>query len=216
MANRVAVIDYGMGNIHSVTKALQHVGGDVQVIATADPEVIRRADHVVLPGVGAMGDCMNELLRLELDEVVRECFTSKPFLGICVGMQVLFDYGEESDGVEGFGLIPGQVKHFTHHINDNRLKIPHMGWNEVHQQTDHPIWQSIEQDSRFYFVHSYFTVPKSKVDNATRIQATTEYGGDFVSAVGRDNAFAVQFHPEKSQHVGLQLLANFLQWDGAA
>lgn len=216
MANQVAVIDYGMGNIHSVTKALQHVGGDVRVIATADPDLIRRADHVVLPGVGAMRDCMDELLRLDLGEVVSECFTSKPFLGICVGMQVLFDHGEENEGVDGFGLIPGQVQHFSRHTSDKHLKIPHMGWNEVKQQSEHPLWQNIEQDSRFYFVHSYYTSPDSKLVNAAQIQATTEYGGDFVSAVGRDNAFAVQFHPEKSQHAGLQLLANFLQWDGAA
>ncbi len=217
MSGTVAVIDYGMGNIHSVSKALQHVGGDTRVVISSNPEEILRADHVVLPGVGALRDCMSELQRLELIEVVEECATSRPLLGICVGMQAMLERSEENDGTPGMGLFAGEVLHFAGRIGDDAaLKIPHMGWNQVHQSRDdqdrvHPLWEGIAQDSRFYFVHSYFV----RLADASLSQGVCKYGLAFSAAIGRDNVFAVQFHPEKSQHAGLALLGNFLRWDGA-
>lgn len=209
---RVAVIDYGMGNLRSVSKALETVAGDCRVEVTSDPARILAASHVVFPGVGAIRDCIAELKRLQLDDVVREVTAKKPMLGICLGMQALLGHSEENDGIEGLNIIPGNVRHFDIKPDENgeHLKVPHMGWNEVHQTSTHPIWHNIEQDSRFYFVHSYFVVP----DNDAVIAATTAYPDNFTSAVHKDNVFAVQFHPEKSQHVGLQLLENFLNWDG--
>lgn len=204
----VAVIDYGMGNIRSVSKALAHVAPSVTVQISREPEVICRADHIVFPGVGALRDCMAEIQRLELQQAIMQCAASKPFLGICLGMQALLDYSEENNGVQGLGLVPGEVKRFTPQTG---LKIPHMGWNQVHQTQPHPLWQGIAQDSRFYFVHSYYVVPESE----PYTMALTEYGQPFVAALGRGNLFAVQFHPEKSQQMGLQLLQNFLAWDGS-
>jgi glutamine amidotransferase len=210
----VAVIDYGMGNIRSVSKALEYVGGDTHVIVSYDPERIRQADRIVLPGVGALRDCMSEIQRLELDDVIRDCLVSKPFLGVCLGMQALMDYSSENNGTRGLGVIPGQVSHFNertqHQPVDTKLKVPHMGWNQVSQAKSHRLWRNIDQNSRFYFVHSYFVVPESP----DIIAGTTDYGGIFTSVIARDNIFAVQFHPEKSQHSGLELLANFMRWDG--
>lgn len=212
--NVVAVIDYGMGNLRSVSKALEHVGGDRAVRVTFDPDMIRRAERVVFPGVGALRDCMNELARLGLDEVIRECVATKPFLGICLGMQALLDFSEENNGVSGLGILPGKVVGFPvpfiDAASDERLKVPHMGWNEVHQIRDHPLWADITQDSRFYFVHSYYAVPAL----AEQVAGTVHYGRDITVALAKDNIFAVQFHPEKSQHAGLKLLANFMAWDG--
>ena len=210
----VAVIDYGMGNIRSVSKALEYVGGDSQVIVTYDPERILLAERIVLPGVGALRDCMTEIQRLELDDVIKECVHSKPFLGICLGMQALLDYSSENQGTRGLSMIPGRVQHFNERSHNQssstKLKVPHMGWNEVKQIKNHKMWQNIEQDSRFYFVHSYFVEPES----SDIIVGTTDYGGSFASAIALQNIFAVQFHPEKSQHAGLELLANFMRWDG--
>ncbi len=211
----VAVIDYGMGNLHSVAKALEKVGEGVQIQVTADAETILAADRVVLPGVGAMRDCMGEIRRLELDGVIRQCVDSgKPFLGVCVGMQALLESSAENDGVTCLGVLPGRVEYFGEDLQDGKtgekLKIPHMGWNQVYQEIEHPLWQGIAQDSRFYFVHSYYAQPGSP----DLIAASTNYGFPFTSAVSKDNVFAVQFHPEKSQHAGLALYGNFLKWNG--
>jgi glutamine amidotransferase len=203
-----------MGNLRSVSKALEHVSGGVGVRVTYDPDLIRRADRVVFPGVGALRDCMAELSRLGLDEVIRECAATKPFLGICLGMQALLDFSEENGGTSGLGILPGRVMGFPIPLVDpatkQRLKVPHMGWNEVHQTHPHSLWEGIDQDSRFYFVHSYYAVPST----ADEVAATVRYGREVAVALARDNIFAVQFHPEKSQHAGLTLLANFMDWDG--
>ena len=208
--HRVAVIDYGMGNLRSVAKALETVSSNTQVEITADPQKILSADHIVFPGVGAIRDCMSELQRLQLDDVIHEAVVQKPFLGICLGMQALMSNSEENNGSQGLNIIEGQVRHFDMPPQYKHLKIPHMGWNEVHQNKAHPLWQDIEQDSRFYFVHSYFVSPS----DANVVAATTAYPEPFSCAVQKDNLFAVQFHPEKSQHDGLKLLENFLNWDG--
>ena len=205
-----------MGNVRSVSKALEHAGPSCRVRLTAEPAEILGADRVVFPGVGALRDCLAEIRRRDLETVLRECLASKPFLGICLGMQALLDFSEENEGTPALGVIPGRVLHFAGRIptgdEDGPLKIPHMGWNRVHQVRPHPLWEGIAQDSRFYFVHSYYVEP----DGGEVIAATTEYGVRFTSALARDNIFAVQFHPEKSQHAGLALLANFLRWDGTA
>lgn len=212
----VAVIDYGMGNIRSVSKALEYVGGGTtEVVVTHDAAQVLRADRVVLPGVGALQDCVSELRRLGLDDVIKESVQHKPFLGICLGMQALLDGSEENDGTEGLGMIPGWARHFAGRMKSipgsAGLKVPHMGWNQVHQLKSHPMWDGIAQDSRFYFVHSYYVDPAN--DHA--VTATTPYGFDFASVIDRENIFAVQFHPEKSQHAGLKLLDNFLRWNGS-
>jgi len=212
----VVVIDYGMGNLRSVAKALEHVDGGMSVRVSHEPDEIRRADRVVFPGVGALRDCMGELTRLGLDEVIRDCAANKPFLGICLGMQALLDFSEENGGTSGLGIVPGRVVGFPVPFldvaTDRRLKVPHMGWNQVHQRRPHPLWEGVAQDSRFYFVHSYYAVPA----DAAQVAATVHYGRDVAAALARGNLFAVQFHPEKSQQAGLRLLANFLSWDGAA
>lgn len=211
----VAVIDYGMGNLHSVAKALEKVGEGVDIKVTADAETILSADRVVLPGVGAMRDCMGEIIRLGLEKIIREYIASgKPLFGVCVGMQALLESSTENDGVECLGIFSGQVENFSDVLKDikttEKLKIPHMGWNQVHQESDHPMWKGIAQDARFYFVHSYYVQP----GNPDLIAASSNYGFTFTSAISKDNVFAVQFHPEKSQHAGLALYANFLKWDG--
>lgn len=211
----VAVIDYGMGNLHSVAKALEKVGEGVKIHVTSDAKTILAADRVVLPGVGAMRDCMAEITRLGLDKVIREYVaTGKPLLGVCVGMQMLLESSAENNGVTCLGILPGKVEYFGDDLRDtksgDRLKVPHMGWNQVHHETEHPMWKNIAQDARFYFVHSYYSQP----GHPELIAASTSYGFQFTSAVSKDNVFAVQFHPEKSQHAGLTLYANFLQWNG--
>ncbi|EZQ19487.1 imidazole glycerol phosphate synthase subunit HisH [Pseudomonas sp. G11-1] len=207
----VAVIDYGMGNLHSVAKALEHVGAR-QIIVTSDAQQILDADRVVLPGVGAIRDCINELRQLGLDQVVRQVASEKPLLGICVGMQMLLQRSEENGGVDALGLFPGTVKYFGDDLRegDVRLKVPHMGWNQVKQSADHPLWHRIEQDARFYFVHSYYASP----ERTSQLAGRCHYGVDFAAALAQDNVFATQFHPEKSHTNGLQLLQNFLAWDG--
>lgn len=209
----VAVIDYGMGNLHSVAKALEFVQPGVEVRVTADPALVASADRVILPGVGAMRDCMAEMLRVGVDKEVTDAINSgKPFLGICVGMQALLESSEENNGVDCLSHFKGQVKYFGDDLREQgeRLKVPHMGWNEVIQTIKHPLWQNIEDGSRFYFVHSYH-VSASQRD---LVAGTCQYGHSFDVALARDNAFAVQFHPEKSSKAGLQLLKNFLNWDG--
>lgn len=212
----VAVIDYGMGNLHSVAKALEHTGAVDKVIVTHEAARIRAADRVVLPGVGAIRDCMAEIRRLGMDDVIREMVQSKPFLGVCVGMQALMDFSEENDGTDCLGILPGRVSFFGDDLRDltsgASLKVPHMGWNQVHQMSAHPLWAGIPQDERFYFVHSYYVTP-----NDSRLMAgATTHGVTFAAALARGNIFAAQFHPEKSAQAGLRLYANFLRWDGSA
>lgn len=210
----IAVIDYGMGNLHSVAKALEHVQPGVEVRVTADPEQVRSADRVLLPGVGAIRDCMAEIRRLGVDKEVHEAIASgKPFLGICVGYQALMAFSEENGGVDCLGEFEGRVNFFGEELHDaqgERLKVPHMGWNQVEQTLDHPLWAGIDNGSRFYFVHSYYV----KLGRPEQVAATCEYGVPFDVALAHNNVFAVQFHPEKSQKAGLQLLQNFLNWDG--
>ena len=205
----VAVLDYGMGNLHSVAKALEHVGAS-RVHVTNDPAVVRAADRVVLPGVGAMRDCMAGMRAVGVDREVHAIARDKPLLAVCVGMQALMQRSEENGGVDCLQLFPGQVRCFGRDLHENgeRLKVPHMGWNQVHQQAAHPMWEDIPQDARFYFVHSFYV----SVADDSLIAGRTHYGLDFTSAITRDNIFAVQFHPEKSQKAGLQLYRNFLHW----
>jgi glutamine amidotransferase len=201
---KIAVVDYGMGNLRSVSKALEHVAPDAEVTLTADPEAIRSSERVVVPGQGALPDCMRQLAASGAREAVMEATQHKPFLGICIGLQMLFERGEEGDAA-GLGLLPGRVPRFS---ASSGLKIPHIGWNEVRQERPHALWQGIADRSRFYFVHSYYPAPRDRALTA----ATCVYGAPFTCAVARDNIFAVQFHPEKSQSAGLQLLSNFVRW----
>ncbi len=208
----VAIIDYGMGNLHSVAKAVQHANDRVNVVVTSDASQLRKADRIIFPGVGALNGCITALVERDLVDVIRECVVNKPFLGICLGMHALLDFSEENEGIDGLGIIPGRVKHFANNpatSANERIKIPHMGWNQVQQTTTHVLWRGIPQDSRFYFVHSYFVAPELEY-----VRSETYHGAMFASAIGKDNIFATQFHPEKSQRLGIQLLANFLKWDG--
>lgn len=209
----VAVIDYGMGNLHSVAKAIEHVRTSERVIVSSDPDTLRKADRLVLPGVGAIRDCMGEIKRLGMDQVVADVIAQgKPLLGVCVGMQALMTHSEENNGVDCLNVFSGEVRYFGDDLKDakgEKLKIPHMGWNQVHQVIEHPMWKGIQQDARFYFVHSYYVEPAGP----DYIAASSEYGLTFTSAITKENIFAVQFHPEKSQHAGLKLYENFLNWD---
>ncbi len=208
----IAVIDYGMGNLRSVSKALEYVCGDDWVEVTYDPEHIRRADRVVFPGVGAIRDCMSELQRLELLEVIREVAETKPFLGVCLGMQALLGHSEENQGIDGIGLVPGRVLHFGAALAEvpGRFKVPHMGWNRVHHDRDHPLWRGDSQRQLVLFCAQLLCRPRRPGGRGRH----RNYGIDFTAAVARENMFATQFHPEKSQHAGLDLLANFVRWDG--
>ena len=211
----IAVVDYGMGNLRSVSKALEHVARGLKVVVTGAPDEVRAARRVVFPGQGAMPDCMRELDARGLRPAVLEAARSKPFLGICIGLQMLFDASDEGD-VRGLGLLPGRVVRFPASAltgaGSEKVKVPHMGWNEVQQVVEHPLWRGIPQGSRFYFVHSYFPVPHDR----SSIAAYAWYPAPFTCAVARDNLFAVQFHPEKSQELGLKLLSNFVAWDGVS
>ena len=214
MSGLVAVIDYGMGNLHSVASALAHAGAD-EVLVTHDADIIRRADRVVFPGVGAIRDCMAEIRRLHCDQLLMDALadSDKPVLAICVGMQALLRHSEENGGVRCLDIIPGEVRYFGNPLvgsDGERLKVPHMGWNEVEQVRDHPLWHGIPDLTRFYFVHSYY------VDALDRelVAGSVQYGPSFDAALARDNLFAVQFHPEKSHTAGLRLLRNFLEWNG--
>ena len=209
--NTIAIIDYGMGNLHSIAKALEHVAGR-RVRVTAQASEILAAERVVFPGQGAARDCMHEIRAAGLVEVIREALRSKPFLGICMGLQVLLDRSDEGGGIDCLGLLPGRVR-FLGSGRDpaaGRLKIPQMGWNRVEQVCPHPLWDGIEDGARFYFVHSYYVDP----EDPALVAGVTDYGRRYASVLARDNLFAVQFHPEKSQHDGLRLLANFADWDG--
>ena len=209
----IAIIDYGMGNLHSIAKALEHVAGKDRVVVSRRRGDILAANRVVFPGVGAIRDCMAELQSSGLDQVVLEAARTKPLLGVCLGMQALLDSSEENQGVTCLGVIPGRVARFATDLKAEdgaRLKIPHMGWNQVMQRRAHPLWRNIADGSRFYFVHSYYAIPREDAS----VAAITPYGIDFASVISRNNVFAVQFHPEKSQHAGLSLLSNFVVWDG--
>jgi imidazole glycerol-phosphate synthase subunit HisH len=199
----IVVVDYGMGNLRSVSKALEHVAPGVEVAVTADPQRILSCERIVVPGQGAMPDCMRNLEASGAREAVLEAMRAKPYLGICLGLQMLFERAEEGD-TRGLATMPGDVPRFRL----SGLKIPHMGWNEVIQARKHALWEGIADRSRFYFVHSYYPAPRE----AALTAATCMYGTPFTCAVARDNIFAVQFHPEKSQSAGLQLLSNFVRW----
>ena len=212
--NTIAVIDYGMGNLRSVSKAIEQVAPSATVHVTDDPSVVRHADRVVFPGQGAMPDCMRELRGRGLYEAVIDAARDKPFLGICIGLQMLFEVSEEGN-TPGLGVLPGRVRRFAHDLADGsgqKLKVPHMGWNEVEQRLSHPLWQGIAPNARFYFVHSYY--PEPAVTGLTA--AVSRYPAEFACAAARDNLFAVQFHPEKSAAAGLKLLANFTTWTPVA
>jgi glutamine amidotransferase len=209
---RVAVVDYGMGNLRSVSKAIEHVAPRTAVEVTSDPSRVAAADRVVFPGQGAMPDCMREMEARGLRTSVLGAARSRPFLGICIGLQMLFERSDEGD-VAGLALLRGTVRRFPVEAmvdsEGRRLKVPHMGWNRVRQAGPHALWAGIEDGDRFYFVHSYFP----EAGDPGVVQGTTDYGVPFTSAVARDNIFAVQFHPEKSHTAGLRLLANFLDWN---
>lgn len=202
-----------MGNLRSVTKALEHVAGsDAEIILTDDPAVVAAADKVVFPGQGAMPDCMRELEARGLKQAVLDAARSKPFLGICVGAQLLFEFSEEGN-TPGLGVFKGKVMRFPadkmHDEHGQKLKVPHMGWNEMFIVRDHPLWAGIPEGERFYFVHSYHFVPE---ENITVLE--TAYPYRFAAAVARANIFAIQCHPEKSHNAGLKLLENFIHWNG--
>jgi imidazole glycerol-phosphate synthase subunit HisH len=216
--NKVAVIDYGMGNLHSVAKAVEHVGRELgeatEVIVTSDAKKIAAADRVIFPGVGAIRDCMAEINRLNVGQIVEDAMKSKPVLAICVGMQALMQRSEENGGVDCLGFMEGEVRYFGADLRDadgRRLKVPHMGWNQVKQSRPHPLWRDVPDNSRFYFVHSYYVQTPSQ----EKVTGITHYGKEVVASLADSNIFATQFHPEKSQAVGLTLLRNFLRWDGS-
>ena len=200
----IAIVDYGMGNVRSVQKAIEYVAPNDKCLLTNNPKVIRDSDRIVFPGQGAMGSCMSALASNELIDEVKLASRLKPFLGICLGLQLLFDYSEENNTTQGLSIVPGKVIKFQ----NSDLKIPHMGWNRVNQVKNHPLWHKIDNNSRFYSVHSYYV---EEVDESC-VAGTTDYGHTFTSAIAIDQLFAVQFHPEKSQSDGLQLLKNFTNW----
>ncbi|MDZ7783192.1 MAG: imidazole glycerol phosphate synthase subunit HisH [Halioglobus sp.] len=214
MSGVVAVIDYGMGNLHSVASALAHAGAG-KVLVTHEAAQIARADRVVFPGVGAIRDCMAEIRRLRCDELLEQALSERqvPVLAICVGLQALMTRSEENGGVDCLDIIPGEVRFFGNPLRDSnggRLKVPHMGWNRVRQVRPHPLWRGIDDGERFYFVHSYHV----RAEDRGLVTGSVDYGVTFDAALARDNLFAAQFHPEKSAAAGLRLLSNFLEWDG--
>lgn len=213
--NKIVVVDYGMGNLRSVAQALRTVAPEADVRISGDIEELQSADRIVLPGQGAMPDCMRSLRDSGLQEALLEAARSKPLLGVCVGEQMLFDWSEEGEahgGTSGLGLLPGKVIRFQLdqqlQEDGSRFKVPQMGWNQVRQTVSHPLWNGIADNSYFYFVHSYYAVPQ----NRAHTMGETLYGAPFSCAVGRDNIFATQFHPEKSATAGLQLYKNFVSW----
>lgn len=207
----IAIVDYGMGNLRSVQKAFEHVAPAASIIVTGDPDAVRKAKRVVVPGQGAMRNCMHELETRGLREAVMEATAHKPFLGICIGLQMLFEESEEGH-IKGLNILSGKVVHFPAAAmttaDGQKLKVPHMGWNQVYQAIKHPLWEGIAEDARFYFVHSYYV----ETTDSASIAARSNYPFPFTCAVAKDNIFAVQFHPEKSQLAGLTLLSNFAQW----
>jgi glutamine amidotransferase len=209
----IAVVDYGMGNLRSVAKALRFVAPERTIVVSSDPATIRNAARVVLPGQSAMPDCMRCLNESGLAEVVLETVADRPFLGICLGLQMLFDDSEEGP-TPGLGVLAGRVVRFREAAMVDaagaRLKVPHMGWSRVRRTREHPLWRNIDDDTRFYFAHSYYPAP----DDRSMTAASVEYPTAFTCAIARANIFAVQFHPEKSHRAGLQLLSNFVAWNG--
>lgn len=207
---KIGVIDYGMGNLHSLAKAVERVAPGQRVIVSYDSKELLECDRLILPGVGGVLECMKELHRLELTDLLHTAIKRKPLLGVCLGMQVLLEFSEENGGVPALGLIEGSVVRFPEPpiSNADRLKVPHMGWNQVRQAQSHPIWDGIADESWFYFVHSYYAKPSSNAN----ILGSTDYTHRFASAIAKDNIVAFQFHPEKSQAIGLRLLANFVSW----
>ncbi|MBX2859155.1 MAG: imidazole glycerol phosphate synthase subunit HisH [Cellvibrionaceae bacterium] len=220
MKKQIAVIDYGMGNLHSVASALMCIDDKLDVRVTGDARQIAEADHVIFPGVGAIGDCMAEIRRLNVDAVVADTIDSgKPLLAICVGMQALMQRSDENQGVDCLGYFPGEVKFFADNAQfkqnnqaarvSEKMKVPHMGWNNLEQTIEHPLWHNIDNAARFYFVHSYYVDTQPEC-----VAGTCEYGLCFSAALAKRSVFATQFHPEKSHQSGLQLLKNFIQWNG--
>ncbi len=208
---RIAVIDYGMGNLRSVAKAVEKVAPDDEVLVTADASKIASADRVVCPGQGAAADCMAALSNAQLIEPLKEAVASRPFLGICMGLEVLLSDSEENDGVQCLNLIPGTVKRFANPLidaNGVRLKVPHLGWSPVRQSQDHALWHKVANDARFYFAHSYYCIP----DSDDVVVGICDYAHPIAVAVASGNCFACQFHPEKSASDGLQILRNFVSW----
>lgn len=207
----IAIVDYGMGNLRSVHKAFEHVVPNASIVVTNDPSEVEKAQRVVVPGQGAMRNCMHELEIRGLRQAVVNATRHKPFLGICLGLQMLFEESEEGN-TKGFDILPGKVVHFPESLmtttDGQKLKVPHMGWNQVHQASDHPLWEGIRDDARFYFVHSYYV----ETPDAASIAGRSHYPMPFTCAVAKNNIFAVQFHPEKSQSAGLTLLQNFSRW----
>jgi glutamine amidotransferase len=212
----IAVVDYGLGNLRSVVNALEHVSGKQQkVVLTSNPDEVMKADRVVFPGQGAARDCMKAIEDYELRDTILAAAEQKPFLGICMGMQVLIDVSEENQGTDCLSFYTGKVKYFGDlhkDVDGNKLKVPHMGWNNLSQSKAHPLWHAIEDNARFYFVHSYYL----ECADQQLIAAECDYGFTFTSAIAKDNVFALQCHPEKSAEAGLQLLTNFVEWDGQA
>lgn len=219
-SQQIAIIDYGMGNLHSVSSALSHVAPSADIIVTSDQKTIANADRVIFPGVGAMRDCMSEIRRLEFDRAVNNVIQSgKPILCICVGMQALLSSSEENGGIDCLNNIEGSVNFFGGDQQFRqacetgpKLKVPHMGWNQVTQTKPHTMWEGIENNARFYFVHSYFAKPAQ----SSVTYGQSHYGLDFTAVMAQNNLFAVQFHPEKSHDNGLKLLSNFVTWNGKA
>ncbi len=209
---RIGIIDYGMGNLHAMARALTHVAGGQRVFISYDPAELARADRLVLTGVGRVRPCVDELRRLGLDDLLRETLAGgKPLLAVCLGMQALFGAIESPDNSTGLDLLAGSVRRLPSSDGQgHRLKVPHMGWNQVHATGPHVLWSGIPEGSDFYFVHGYYVHPQ----DPALIAARTGYGIDFASVIARGALFGVQFHPEKSQHAGLALLANFAHWDG--
>lgn len=208
---KVALLDYGMGNLHSAGKALSVVGADVHL--TNDPKVIQSCDKILFPGVGAMRDCMIGMQEAGIDEVVKQAVFNKPVMAICVGMQALFERAEENDGVDCLNILDGNVVKFDDNLvdaNGDKIKIPHMGWNtQTGMDLSHPLWRGIDDHTHFYFVHSFYCKPTDKAI----VAGSCDYGTQFCASVIKDNLFATQFHPEKSHTAGLQVLKNFVEWD---
>ena len=216
MTKSVAIIDYGMGNLHSVASAVAHEVPDAKVLITANEADILAADYVIFPGVGAIRDCMGEIGRLNLDSTVRKVIAqNQPLLGVCVGMQALMSHSEENNGIDCIDVFPAKVRlfqgdEFSNNASGEHLKVPHMGWNNVTQHGDHPVFHGIKDDARFYFVHSYYV----DMPDSNDVIGSCDYGVSFVAAFARENTVAVQFHPEKSSIAGLRLIRNFLNWQG--
>lgn len=207
---KVAIVDYGMSNLHSVHSALKQVANNqFEIEICQNAEQIENADRIVFPGQGAAADCMHQIDNFQLAKPIKKAASEKPFLGICMGMQVLLNYSEENEGTDCLGLIEGSVNRFE--IQDASLKVPHMGWNTIQQRNDHPLWHDIPQDSYYYFVHSYYV----QLENMSQAAGITDYGIEFTSVLAQGKVFAMQCHPEKSADNGLQLLTNFLNWNGS-